>query len=146
MKKSLYCCLFLCLGLFSCQKESINVSASDRVNPVNDSPFSRVVVSVQQTETGNYSGTGGGGCNANGENRHNALTNAEVVLYKSVAEAQNNETLPAVASGATDEDGQAIFSELQPEEYRIVVRTLLGEKSQTVKTTKGAASLVVFNF
>ncbi len=146
MKKSIYFCLFLCLGLFSCQKENINVSSTDRVNPVNDSPFATVVVSVQQSDRGDYSGTGGGGCNTDGVSQHSAITNAQVMLYRSVAGGQNNETLPEVASGNTGEVGQTVFRDLEPEEYLIVVRSRLGEKSQTVKTAKGTSSLVVFNF
>ncbi|HMQ61086.1 MAG TPA: hypothetical protein PKE06_10490, partial [Flavilitoribacter sp.] len=64
MKKNLYFCFFICLGLMSCQKESFNPGPSQSNSTAVNSTLAKVVVTVTENGEGGSTTCGSGGCSS----------------------------------------------------------------------------------
>ncbi|MCB0606441.1 MAG: hypothetical protein KDD12_01915 [Lewinella sp.] len=149
MKKNLYFCFFICLGLMSCQKESFNPDPSQTSSTAVNSTLAKVVVTVTENGESGSATCGSGGCSSGcntGAAKQNNVAYADVALYKNASATESSDELSRAASGNTGEYGQAVFLDLEPVEYLVVVQTRMGEKSATVKTAAGNTAYVNIDF
>ena len=128
--------LLTIIGLTSCSKDSLDFESLDLTAPEK----SEIAISVTYLTWNDQCGDG---CGDNGQ-RTEYLANARLSLYE--GEASTNSSRVAMDVLNTDFNGYALFENLEPGKYTVMVETDLGVKSRILTTQLHRRAFIDFSF
>ncbi|HUR31132.1 MAG TPA: hypothetical protein VMZ69_06845 [Saprospiraceae bacterium] len=136
--KNLLFLAFALIGITSCSSDSFELKDDFLQGP--EKSEIHVVVSYLD-----WSEQCEGGCIGDPVQVVTFLANSQVELFEGNFSANDNPSTPLLQL-QTNKDGKALLENIEPGEYTVIVRTVMGTKSRTLITQLNKASFIDFSF
>lgn len=136
--KNLLFLAFALVGITSCSSDSFELT--DDFLQVPEKSEINVVVSYLD-----WSEQCEGGCIGEPVQVVTFLSNAQVELFHGDLTG-NDATAPPLMELRTNKDGKALLENIDPGEYTVIVKTVIGTKSRTLTTQLNKRSYIDFSF
>jgi hypothetical protein len=135
--KNLLILFLLAAGLTSCSKDSLD-PVTENYSIDKSEVFVRVTYMTWSDLACDLT------CSGEGSQYINAMPNAKVEIYS--GNGQGVDDVISDLNGLTGTDGSAIFKDIDPGQYTIIVDTPLGQKTRTVYTQLHKRTSIEFSF